>query len=140
MKKKLITSLSVLLVLGIITGCGCKKKENTKDNTNNQPRISENTNKGIVEDKTVDGIKMTKTSMITNNGETVITTKVVNNTGKDYTLKGYNIIIKDKDGNVIKTLPGYFGSIIKNGETKELKNSTNADLSEAVLIEYEVKK
>jgi thioredoxin-related protein len=141
MKKIIITSLSLLLILGISTGCGCKKKESKSDNNEETKSvITENKNEDIIKEQEVDGIKMTDTSMITKDGETIITIKVTNNTGSDYKLNGYNIIVKDKEGNVLIKLPGYLGSTIKNGETKELKSTTNADLRNASAIEYEVKK
>ena len=78
--------------------------------------------------------------MVTENGLTTFQTTVINNTGSDYQLNEYSIIVKDKEGNVIKTIPGYIGSIIKNGESKNLKSTTNADMSDAYSVEYQVKK
>lgn len=131
MKKKLII-LTILLV--ITTGCGCNNKDIK------QPNISVNTEKDVIKDQTVDGIKMTNTSLTTINGVSTLITKVTNDTTTDYELKEYKIIIKDEKGNVIATIPGYVGTIIKAGETRTIDTDTNADLTGAKSIEYEVNK
>ena len=138
MKKVLVTSLSMMMVLTLMTGCGCNKK--TSGPTEQDKKISKNTSKDVVKDQVVEGIKMTNTSMVTNDGVTTITVKVTNNTGSDYKLNEYVMIMKDKDGKEIRRIPGYIGSVIKNGEVKEIKSTTNVDLSDVVSIEYEVKK
>lgn len=105
-----------------------------------EPKISVNTEKDVVKDQTVDGIKMTNTSLTTVNGVSTLVTKVTNDTAADYELKEYKIIIKDENGNVITTIPGYVGTTIKAGETRVIDSSTNADLSGAKSVEYEVSK
>ena len=135
MKEKTIkVSILLLMSIGLITGCSCSKKEEEKK----KPDIKVNTEENVVKDQEVEGIEMTNASMITEDGLTTFQTKVTNNTGSDYTLNEYNIIVKDKEGNIIKTIPGYVGSTIKAGETKELKSTTNADMSKAYSVEYEV--
>ena len=135
MKEKTIKiSILLLMSIGLITGCSCSKKEEEKK----KPDIKVNTEENVVKDQEVEGIQMTNASMITEDGLTTFQTKVTNNTGSDYTLNEYNIIVKDKEGNIIKTIPGYVGSTIKVGETKELKSTTNADMSKAYSVEYEV--
>lgn len=134
MKKQLIVILSALLTLVTFTGCGCSKQKKE------EPKISVNTEKDVVKDQTVDGIKMTNTSLTTVNGVSTLVTKVTNDTAADYELKEYKIIIKDENGNVITTIPGYVGTTIKAGETRVIDSSTNADLSGAKSVEYEVSK
>lgn len=55
-------------------------------------------------------------------------------------LREYLIIIKDKTGFIIATIPGYVGSVIKAGETKTIDSSANADVSRAHSIEYVIQK
>ena len=136
MKKILGITLSTLLVMGIVTGCGCKKKEKEVK----EPEVTVNIEKDVIKDQEVDGIKMTNTSLTTVDGISTLITTVTNNTKADYMLKEYTIIIKDAKGSVIATIPGYVGSTIKAGETKTIDSSTNADLTGAKSIEYEVKK
>ena len=56
MKKILTISISMLLVLGLVTGCGCNKKEE------NKKEESYNTNSGVVGDKVVEELNLTNTS------------------------------------------------------------------------------
>ena len=139
MRKKIICS-SLILMLGVLTLTGCDNKTNTTTKNTKTSQVQVNTQKDVVKDQEVDGIKMTNTSMTTKDGVTTFQTTVTNNTGSDYKLNEYQILVKDKDGNVIKTLPGYIGSTIKNGESKTLKSKSNADLTGAVSIEYKVSK
>lgn len=136
MKKIIMMSFTVLLIVGLVTGCGCKKKE--KETVKEEIKV--NTNKDVIKDQEVDGIKMTNTSMVTTNGLTKLVTSVTNDTDKDYKLDEYMIIIKDKDGKEIVKIPGYVGDTIKAGETRTINSSVDIDLSNAASIEYEVKK
>ena len=136
MKKIVILTLSTLLLVGLITGWGCKKKE--KETKKDEVKV--NTNKEVIKDQEVDGIKMTNTSMVTTNGITKLTTSVTNDTDTDYKLNEYMIIIKDKEGKEIVKIPGYVGDTIKAGETRTINSSVDIDLSKAASIEYEVKK
>ena len=96
MKKIIMVSFTVLLIVGLVTGCGCKKKEKVKVKVKEEIKV--NTNKDVIKNQEVDGIKMTNTSMVTTNGLTKLVTSVTNDTDKDYKLDEYMIIIKDKDG------------------------------------------
>ena len=136
MKKTIIMSLAILLTVGIVTGCGCKKKE--KETVKEEIKV--NTNKDVIKDQEVDGIKMTNTSMVTTNGITKLVTNVANDSNVHYKLDEYTIIIKDKEGKEIVRIPGYVGDTIKAGETRTINSSVDIDLSNAGSIEYEVKK
>lgn len=138
MKKIIMVSFTVLLIVGLVTGCGCKKKEKVKVKVKEEIKV--NTNKDVIKNQEVDGIKMTNTSMVTTNGLTKLVTSVTNDTDKDYKLDEYMIIIKDKDGKEIVKIPGYVGDTIKAGETRTINSSVDIDLSNAASIEYEVKK
>ena len=139
MKKIIMTSMSMLLVLGLVTGCGCNKKEENKK-TETTEEVKVNTNKEVVKEQEVEGIKMTNTSLRTENGISTLQTDVTNSTSTDYKLDEYTIIVKDKDGKEIVRMPGYVGDTIKAGETKTINSSVDIDLSNAASIEYEVKK
>ena len=135
MKKISIISLSTLLAVSLLTGCGCSKKEEKS-----QDDIKTNTNEDVIKDQVIDGITMTNTSMVTTNKTTKLTTSVTNNTDKDYRLDEYMIIVKDEEGKEIVRIPGYVGDTIKAGETRTISSSVDIDLSKAASIEYEVKK
>lgn len=123
----------VLATTLLLTGCGKKKEEPKND-------VKSNTEENVIKDQEVDGLKMTNTSLTITNGISTLVTEVSNNTGVDYQLEEFTITIKDKDGNVLATLPGYVGETIENGSTKTIDSSIDIDLSNATSVEYEIKK
>ena len=127
MKKKLL----LVLILLLVVGCGHKKEE---------IKTYDVTKKGVIEDKMVDGINFTNTSLTVENGVSRFITRVTNNTDEDYVLKEYTIIFKDKDNNVLASVPGYVEGVIKAGESKNLDSSIDRDLSKTFSVEYEVLK
>ena len=136
MKNSIKIILISLLALGLVTGCGKTKEENK----NNEQKPIVNTNKDVIKDQEVDGLKMTNTTLIYENGISTLITEVSNNTGTDYHLNEFNITVKDKDGNVMSNLKGYVGGTIPNGETRTINTSSDLDLSKATSIEYSVNK
>ena len=138
MKKQIKGLLALLLVATLVTGCGCTKKDNKKNNAKDDVKV--NTEENVIKDQTFEGLTFTNTSLTTTNGVSTLITEVSNSTGSDYTLEEFTITIKNKDGEVITTIPGYVGDVIKNGETRTINSSIDIDLSNASSIEYSVKK
>ena len=140
MKRKLMLVLVMLIGLSVVTGCGCKKKGSDSAKKDEKHDVKVNTEKEVVKDREVEGIKLTNTSLITTDGVSEVTTTVTNPTNEDYQLDEYRIIVKDEKGDVMITLPGYIGDVIKAGETRTIRSSVSMDLSKAKSIEYEVSK
>ena len=138
MKNNIKKALLAIFALTLVTGCGCAKKDNKKDNTKDDVKV--NTEENLIKDQTFEGLTFTNTSLTTTNGVSTLITEVSNSTGSDYTLEEFTITIKNKDGEVITTIPGYVGDVIKNGETRTINSSIDIDLSSASSIEYSVKK
>ena len=140
MKKIINISLMLLVCLTLVTGCGKnnKKEENKKDD--NKQTVEVNDNQEVIKDQNIDGIEITNTSLVYEDGISYLKATVTNNTGIDYELNEYKINVKDSDGNIIVTMPGYVGSVIKNGELKSINTMISEDLSKAYSIEYEVVK
>lgn len=140
MKNNLKKLLGVLLVVGLVTGCGCSKKDDNKGNENKQPDVIVNTEEDVIKDQTFEGLTFTNTSLTVVDGISTLMTQVSNDTGSDYTLDEFTITVKDSEGNIVTTLPGYVGDVIRNGETRTINSSIDIDLSKASSIEYSVKK
>ncbi len=138
MKNKLLITMSCLLVVGLLTGCGCKKKE--KEKKEEESNIKVNIEKEVIKDREIEGIKITNTSLIVEDGISYFTSRVTNPTEEDYHLDEYRITFKDKDGNVVAEIPGSVGDVIKAGETRTIDSSIDIDLSNAVSAEYTIKK
>lgn len=130
MEKIIKIILIGIIGLNLLTGCG--KKEEI------EPPIKVNTNENVIKDQEVEGLTMTNTSLVYENGTTTLVTEVTNNTKEDYPVKRIKITVKDKEGNIITTLIGTIADTIKPGESRIIDSDTPIDLSEAESIEYSV--
>ncbi len=139
-KMKKFGLLSLVGLTLFATGCGCSKEKEKTEEKNGEAETVVNTAQDVVKDQTFEGLQMTNTSLTTTNGVSTLVTEVTNNTGADYYLNQFVITVKDSDGAVIETLPGYVGEVILNGETRVIHSSTDTDLSNANSIEYSVTK
>ncbi len=138
MKKRIIIIvLAIVLIIGTLIVVA---KINGKNTTEKEDKVIINNEKDVIKDQEIDGLKLTNTSLIYENGISKLETTVENNTGSDYNLVEFSIIVKDENDKEIIVLPGYVGETIKNGEIKKINSSTDMDLSKAKKIEYSVKK
>ena len=126
MKKVIILSLTALF---LVAGCG--KKEETKE-----PSKDVETNKNQISDKVLDEFSFTNTNIVVENNHSTLTTQVTNNSSEDKSIEQFKIIIKDKDGNVMKETIGYIGGVIKSKESKTIITSVNMSLTDTYDIEY----
>lgn len=140
MKKIINITIMLLVCLTLVTGCGKDKTKNDGKKEDNMPTIEVNDNQEVIKDQNIDGIEITNTSLVYEDGISYLKATVTNNTGVDYELNEYKINVKDSDGNIRVTMPGYVGSILKNGESKNINTMISEDLSKAYSIEYEVVK
>lgn len=136
-KKKLLLLLiiSVSLISLLTSGCGNNTEEDTDTK---QPSVAGN--EDVIGDKEVDVFKLTKTSLVYENGSSTLVTNVYNTSSETQYIKSFNIVIKDSDGNVMVTLLGYIGEEIPSGDTRQITSSSDIDLSKAASIEYVVNK
>lgn len=118
------------------TGCGCDKKEEKVEKKEDEVKV--NTSEDIVKDQVVEGLKLTNTSLSSQNGMATLVTEVSNDTGKDEYLLSFNIYIKDKDGNVIAENIGYVGEVIPNGTSRTITSSWDQELVGATAVEYSI--
>ncbi|HIU23235.1 MAG TPA: hypothetical protein IAD49_06605 [Candidatus Fimihabitans intestinipullorum] len=135
MKKKIGIILVACLAM-FATGCGCDKKEEKVEKKEDEVKV--NTSEDIVKDQVVEGLKLTNTSLSSQNGMATLVTEVSNNTGKDEYLLSFNIYIKDKDGNVIAENFGYVGEVIPNGTSRTITSSWDQELIGATAVEYSI--
>ena len=126
MKKVMILSLTTLFLL-----VGCGKKEEIKE-----PSKDIETNKTPISDKVLDDFSFTNTNIVVENNHSTLTTKVTNNSSEDKSIEQFKIIIKDKDGNVMKETIGYIGGVIKSKESKTIITGVNMSLTDTYDIEY----
>lgn len=134
MKKILTISISMLLALGLLTGCGCNKKEETKIEE------SYNTNEGVVGDKIVEELKLTNASLVSKGNYSTLVVLVTNPTSEDKEVKKLDIYVKDKAGKEIVKLQGYVGGVVPAGESREVTSNVVMNLENAYTIEYQIVK
>lgn len=142
MKRKMRYSLLLLLSLILVVGCNKNNKQNDEVDNNtendNKTTVEVNMNEDVIKNQNIDGIEITNTSLVYEDGISYLKATVTNHTGTDYELSEYRISVKDSNGNVIVTIPGYIGNILKDGESKLINTMISEDLSKATSIEYEV--
>ncbi len=142
MKKIVITSI---LLVTILTGCGCNKKENIDNKTNtNEPSVENPvniTNEDMVSDKTVETLSFTNTSITYDGNMSKIVSQVTNNSEEEISLSTVMAYITytDEQGNE-KTIEMsvYFGEKLKGKQTRTAENSVDKDLRKATNIEYKI--
>ena len=140
MKKVINITLMLLVCITLVTGCGKNKTKNDDKKDDNKITVEVNNNEEVTKDQNIEGTEITNTSLVYEDGISYLKATVTNNTGSDYELNEYKINVKDSDGNIIVTMPGYVGSVLKNGESKTINTTIGEDLSKAYSIEYEVVK
>ena len=129
MKKVVITSISMLLVLGLVTGCGCNKKEEKATNETDKDQT-------VVEDQVFEGLEFVNAGI----SDGVITTIVINNTGVVYEGSKFSMKITDSEGNVLGELTDEVKTKMETGTTETIETKTGIDLSKAASIEYSIVK
>ena len=132
MKKIIIMSISMLLVVGLITGCGCKKKEENKKEETNKT----NENQTVVEDQIFEGLEFVNVGA----SNKIVKTIVINNTGVVYEGSKFSMKIMDENGNVLKEVTDEVKEPMETGTTKEIETKVDIDLSKAAAIEYSIVK
>ena len=130
MKKVISLSISMLLVVGLITGCGCKKK--TKED-NNKANIKGDK---VIEDQIFEGLEFVNVGASNN----IVKTVVINNTGATYEGSKFKMKIMDKEGNVLKEVEDEVKEPMETGTTKNIETKVDIDLSKAGSIEYSIVK
>lgn len=137
MKKIMLITMSVLVSLGLLTGCG--KKKNDTDNEGNNPSQEEvkvNTSEDVIKDQQVETLLFEQTSLIYDGNSTLETT--VTNTGSEVVnFSSFNIHVMDGDTEMV-VLHGFIGDSIQPGESIILSSTYGDDLTKATSITYEI--
>lgn len=124
MKKKFKIILLVFIII-LIVGC---KTSTEKNNVENE-----------IKEEIVSGLKFKNIKLTVDNNLSILEIDVENTTNND--IKAEEIVIKTKDenGNLIATLTGYVGGMVKAKETKKIMNTSDINLEKVKQIEYEVR-
>lgn len=134
---KRIFSLSIIFCLTIffVTGCGNKKENKPGDDENKE---NYNTNQGVIGEKDVNGLKLTNTSLKSDEYSAELITLVSNMTENNIQVGEFEINIKDKSGNTIITTTAYVGGEVPANDSRIIKTNFDINLDNAHSIEYKV--
>ena len=138
MKKLGIALLVGVSAIGLLTGCDSKDKENKKEKE--KETVVSNTNSDVIKDQNLGVFEFQNTSLIYENGQSILEVEVTNTSSTDQRIVEFNIIVKDANDQEIITLVGFVGDVIKAGESKVITSSCGKDLSKAASISYELVK
>lgn len=133
MKNRIFNLLSIIFILLLITGCGCNKKEEKKDD-----KIETNSNTPVIKYETIKNLKFGTASFYVSGEKTYVTTSVINETKNDIKIEKFNILLIDSNGKILTKININLG-LIKAGETKEITESINGKYLSTEKIDYEIK-
>ena len=136
MKKLGIALLVGVSAISLLTGCDTKDKDKDKG----KDKVVSNTNTEVIKDQNLGVFEFQNTSLIYENGQSILEVEVTNTSAVDQQIVEFNIIVKDENDEEIITLVGFVGDVIKAGESKVITSSCGKDLSKAKSISYELVK
>lgn len=119
----------VILIL-ILTGCSNKNEETLISN-------KVNLNEYVIEDKQIDSLITSNTSVIYDNGITTFKTTLTNN-GDGIFIDNLNVKFLNKNNTEIITLKGELKKTLKNSEKTQITIISDIDLTDAYKIEYHI--
>ncbi len=123
MKKIII----IILVVGLVTGCGCSKKEKEPVQINEPD---------VVENQDFEGLEFVNVGV----KDKVIKTTIINNTNSVYNGSKFSMKIMDENGKLIKEIIDEVKEKVEVGSTLTIETKTDIDLSKAAMIEYSIVK
>ena len=132
--RKGLLFLTLILSLGLVTGCSCEKKKEEKV----KEEVKVNTNKEVIKDQELEVFKFTNTSLVYEDNTSILITKVRNTSSETEYLKEFKIHVKDSSGNEIVELTGFVGDNIAGNSSTTISSSYSEDLTQAASIEYEI--
>ena len=133
MKKGIKIIISMLLVVGLVTGCGCKKKEKSEEE-----KIKTNEKEEFKKAQNINGIEISNINLTYENNMSTFTATVTNKTKVVKRVGIIDIIIKDKENKEVVTLKGMIDRNLNVNESASINASTNIDLTSYEKIEFKV--
>lgn len=134
MKKIMVISISMLLTLGLITGCGSEKDNNINNSENGNQTPTIDKNQTVVGNQIFEGLEFLNVGVENN----IIRTIVINNTGVKYEGSKFSIKVMDGAGNVLKEVIDEIKTPMETGTTLEIETNVDVDLTTAASIEYSI--
>lgn len=141
MKKKITLFILIGLML-LCIGFGIWYFTKKNDITSNQQpenstsqEVKKNTNQEMIKNQTVDGIAFTNIQCTFDGSYSLLEYTITNQTEDRITLDEYELIVKDKAGNILANLAPDLGVELKPQESYSTGNAIDIDLSDAYSME-----
>ncbi len=146
MKKKVFLTILVGGLLFVTTACGGKKDEkktNNQTNNNGGEQVVENkpvpnTEKGIITEAFVEGLKIDNISLIYFDELSTYNANVTNTTSENISIKSIKISFKDSNNQELIVLTGAVDRVLAPNESATIRSQVNLDLTKAASISYNV--
>lgn len=126
---KKIISLFIISVF-LFTGCGAREEQKTNAKVNN--------NENVVKEQTYQTLVMKNVSLIYEDGLSTLSVEVTNTGASKVQINKSDIIFKNTNGSVITVLNDVLGNSIDANTTMEFTITSDIDLSEATILEYDI--
>ena len=137
MKKLLILFMITTL---LVVGCGNKKEANKEKEPDKKPETEEKeeiiNEPGMLPEKEVNGMKFSNVSISYVDDVSTFVGEIKNTTDKTIELDVFEIVLKDKNGKVVTTIPAYVSDKIEAGATLPVVATVNMDLTKVYDVEY----
>lgn len=139
MKKKLLVMGGILVIIFIIVVAFIFSYDGENNNVidNKENEINDNTsiNNNITNEQNINNIVFTNITCEFNGAISILEYTIINKTNEIVNLGEYEIIVKDKAGNILANMVGYLDQEIKPNEEVQTGNSIDIDLNKADSIE-----
>ena len=132
MKKIFSLTLLCLLSIGLVTGCGCSKKENKPDVLDEDEANTE------IKDTKVEDLDIIDFVVLLEDNISTVYFEVVNNTEETKTYEKIDCSMYDKDGKVLYSFEEPLGPL-ESLESKEIEYKVDIDLTKVANVEYVLK-
>ena len=125
--------ICLLALVFVVTGCGCDKKETTKEeNKTVESKVT------TLDDQTVEGLKISGLSITYKDGISKIVANVENTTDQTINLTNIGINLYDKNDKLLIETLGYIGERIEPGDNKQIISDVTEDIRSATKVEYKI--
>ena len=136
---KKILAFSLIFGVVLLSGCSCSvKKDDNNDDKNTDQKSTVITDKNVIGEQNINGVLFENTTFEIKDGVTTIVTKITNNTGADFNLDNYQMVITDKNGTVLTILTSTVGEVLTQGQEKIYTTPFELDLSTAANVDYRI--
>ena len=132
MKKVFSLLLCGILVISLVSGCGCNKKEDEQNN-----EVNESTNTKI-KDTIVEGLDIIDFVVIFENNISEVYYTVENNKDEAITFNQIECIMYDKSDKIIYSFVKELGTI-EPGDSIDISGKFDINLTKVAKVEYSLK-